>query len=78
MEFVRSADNGPADALSRLPLPQEGRLVDAVTYINLIEETFPLSFKEIARETEKDKLLCKVKDYVTFGWPLTVGDSEKS
>ncbi|XP_026742884.1 uncharacterized protein K02A2.6-like [Trichoplusia ni] len=77
VEFVRSADNGPADALSRLPLPQEGRLVDAVTYINLIEESFPVSFKDIARETEKDKLLCKVKGHVTFGWPSTVDEVEK-
>lgn len=77
IEFVRSAENGPADALSRLPLPQEGRLVDTVSYINLIEESFPISFKDIARETEKDTLLCKIKGYVTFGWPLTVKDTEK-
>ncbi|KAJ8724121.1 hypothetical protein PYW07_008101 [Mythimna separata] len=30
IEFVRSADNGPADALSRLPLPREGRSVDTI------------------------------------------------
>ncbi|CAG9137931.1 unnamed protein product [Plutella xylostella] len=30
VEFVRSADNGPADALSRLPLPQQGRVKDVV------------------------------------------------
>nr|XP_021183516.2 uncharacterized protein K02A2.6-like [Helicoverpa armigera] len=76
-EFVRSADNGPADALSRLPLPQEVRLVDSINYINLIEESFPISFKDVARETEKDSVLCKIKGYVTFGWPLTVTDAEK-
>ncbi|XP_022825572.1 uncharacterized protein K02A2.6-like [Spodoptera litura] len=77
IEFVRSADNGPADALSRLPLPQEGRLVDAVNYINLIEDFFPISFKDVARETEKDSLLSKIKGFVNFGWPLTVNDTEK-
>ncbi|XP_050553385.1 uncharacterized protein K02A2.6 [Spodoptera frugiperda] len=77
IEFVRSAENGPADALSRLPLPQEARLVDSVNYINLIEESFPISFKDIARETEKDSLLCKIKGYVTFGWPFSVTDAEK-
>lgn len=78
VEFVRSADNGPADALSRLPLPREGRALETMSYINLIEESFPISFKDIAKETEKNSLLCKVKGYVMFGWPSSAkSDDEK-
>lgn len=80
VEFVRSADNGPADALSRLPLPQEGRsvTVDITNYINLIEESIALSFKDIAKETERDVLLSKIKGYVLFGWPLSTScEAEK-
>ncbi|KAF9410110.1 hypothetical protein HW555_010722, partial [Spodoptera exigua] len=45
--------------------PEEARLVDSVNYVNLIEESFPISFKDVARETEKDSVLCKIKGYVT-------------
>ncbi|KAF9407089.1 hypothetical protein HW555_012777 [Spodoptera exigua] len=46
--------------------PEEARLVDSVNYVNLIEESFPISFKDVARETEKDSVLCKIKGYVTL------------
>ncbi|KAG7294716.1 hypothetical protein JYU34_022785 [Plutella xylostella] len=78
VEFVRSADNGPADALSRLPLPQQGRVKDVVNYINLIEESLPISFHDIAKETKKDVLLSKIYGYVLFGWPSnTTCEEEK-
>ncbi|XP_053600427.1 uncharacterized protein K02A2.6-like [Plodia interpunctella] len=78
VEFVRSADNGPADALSRLPLAQEVLLKDAINYMNLIEECLPVNFKEIATATERDTLLCKIKGYIQFGWPSgTRSDDEK-
>lgn len=78
VEYVRSADNGPADALSRLPLPREGRSVEALSYINLIEDILPVDFKAIAKETAKDILLSKIKGYVQFGWPYNARcDDEK-
>lgn len=78
IEYVRSADNGPADALSRLPLAQERRSGDDLGYINLVEDISPINFKDIAKETEKDTLLSKVKGYIQFGWPSgTSCDDEK-
>lgn len=70
VEFVKSSENGPADALSRLPLARVGHQRDnIVNYINLIEDSVPISFKEIAHETKKDLLLTKIYGYVLFGWP---------
>jgi hypothetical protein len=51
VEFVRSVDNGPADALSRLPLPHEGRISGTASYVQFVEDSLPVSFKDIARET---------------------------
>jgi hypothetical protein len=77
IEFVRSADNGPADALSRLPLPQEGSRTDSIDYLNLVEEYLPICFKEVAKETEKDPVLCKIKGFVLFGWPPSGASCEE-
>lgn len=75
VEFVRSTDNGPADALSRLPLSQERSHSGALGYINLVEDCLPVNCKDIKRETQKDPLLCRILGYVTFGWP-SVASSE--
>lgn len=78
VEYVRSTDNGPADALSRLPLAQEGRSVETNNYLNLVEDCLPVNFKEIAKDTERDRLLSKIKGYVQFGWPSVAKcDEEK-
>lgn len=78
IEFVRSADNGPADALSRLPLAQEGCASENVAdYLNVVEEAMPISFKEVAKETERDPLLSRIKGYVLFGWPLSGPNSDE-
>ncbi|KAI5645049.1 hypothetical protein NE865_03023 [Phthorimaea operculella] len=29
----------------------------------------PLNFKDVAKETERDRILSKIKGYVMFGWP---------
>lgn len=69
-EFVRSENNGPADALSRLPLAQQGRVVVAVnSYMNVVEESLPMDFRDVARETKRDQLLSKIYGYILFGWP---------
>lgn len=72
IQFIRSADNGPADALSRLPLPQVSSSVpvqEEVDYLNLVEDCLPINFKDIAKETKRDSLLSRISGYVLFGWP---------
>ncbi|XP_045511104.1 uncharacterized protein K02A2.6-like [Colias croceus] len=77
VEFVRSCENGPADALSRLPLPCERSPTEALSYVDLVKDSLPVSFKDIAAETYKDKLLCKIKGYVLFGWPARASCEEE-
>ncbi|XP_039764273.1 uncharacterized protein K02A2.6-like [Pararge aegeria] len=80
IEFVRSKNNGPADALSRLPiLHEQSRTHPAqqVTYTNLLEEMLPVNFKQIANESQKDSVLCKIIKYVMFGWPASVVSNEE-
>ncbi|XP_045779574.1 uncharacterized protein K02A2.6-like [Maniola jurtina] len=81
VEFVRSSDNGPADALSRLPLPcRRATPSECVSYVQLIEENLPISFKDVSKETKKDPLLSKIVGFVMFGWPSSVagGEEEKA
>nr|XP_034836883.1 uncharacterized protein K02A2.6-like [Maniola hyperantus] len=81
VEFVRSSDNGPADALSRLPLPcQRATPSECVSYVQLMEDNLPISFKDVSKETKRDPLLSKIVGYVMFGWPSSVagGEEEKA
>ncbi|XP_047543257.1 uncharacterized protein K02A2.6-like [Vanessa atalanta] len=77
VEFVRSAENCQADALSRLPLPRSSvgqgtKECEAATYLNFVQDSFPLSFKDIKTETAKDPILSKMYGYVLHGWPPAV------
>ncbi|XP_046970363.1 uncharacterized protein K02A2.6-like [Vanessa cardui] len=77
VEFVRSAENCQADALSRLPLPRSSvgrgtKESEAATYLNFVQDSFPLSFKDIKSETAKDPILSKIYGYVLYGWPTAV------
>ncbi|CAK1587023.1 unnamed protein product [Parnassius mnemosyne] len=75
IEFIKSVQNCHADALSRLPLnPTRNRVKcedSDCSYLNFVQENFPLSFKDIKIETAKDSLLSKIYGYVMFGWPKT-------
>ena len=83
IEYVKSTKNCHADALSRLPLGSSGgasrrKADDGCSYLNYVEESFPLTFKEIKSESSKDPLLSKIYGYVMFGWPSHVNvESEK-
>lgn len=73
IEFVKSANNCFADALSRLPLEltkkqlrgedEEGR------YLHYAQASFPISFNDIKTETGRDALLSKIYGFVMYGWP---------
>lgn len=70
VEFISSTDNCQADALSRLPLDTNFKNnIKEYNYLNFVQESFPLSFKEIKKEVTKDPLLNKIYGYVMFGWP---------
>lgn len=74
IEFVPSARNCFADALSRLPLQTtttESILDNKLdsSYFNYVEDELPITFHEIRAETRRDPLLNKIMSYVKFGWP---------
>ncbi|XP_039757341.1 uncharacterized protein K02A2.6-like [Pararge aegeria] len=70
IEFVRSIENCQADALSRLPLSSTSGRVKSETercsYLNFIQENFPVSFKEIKTEIAKDPLLSRIYGYMVL------------
>lgn len=73
IEFVTSAKNCFADALSRLPLEiskkQKRNEDEEGSYLNYAQESFPISFKDIKAQTAKDALLNKMYGFIMYGWP---------
>ncbi|XP_013172204.1 PREDICTED: uncharacterized protein K02A2.6-like [Papilio xuthus] len=70
--FVSTDKNGNADGLSRLPQPTSSKSTeeeDAATYLHFVEDSFPLSHKDVAKETAKDVTLRKIYGYIISGWP---------
>ena len=62
-----------ADALSRLPLPQQPQAVPVPGDINLVFQQLnmtPVTAADIKSETDKDPLLNKVLQFVRNGWPV--------
>ncbi|XP_053616055.1 uncharacterized protein K02A2.6-like [Plodia interpunctella] len=80
VEFVRSSENGPADALSRLPLSSERRCTTRpLGYMNIVIDNVPVDFRDVSKHTKGDALLSKILGYVKFGWPLKAScEEEKS
>jgi hypothetical protein len=66
---------GNADALSRLPLPEEAVVTDTINFLNFSDD-IPLDFKEVALYTRTDPTLSKVYEYICSGWPNRVTQEE--
>ncbi|XP_064108110.1 uncharacterized protein K02A2.6-like [Macrobrachium nipponense] len=78
IELRRSSDNGNADALSRLPLPDcdsdaSDKLVNwtqEATAFNMHQvNSLPVTAKSVARETLHDAVLARALHYTRNGWP---------
>lgn len=75
IDYVKSKCNGNADALSRLPLNNDGEVGKGKQgaigkhYLMYLNEALPVSYKDIASETSKDSLLSRIFGYIMFGWP---------
>ncbi|XP_045763671.1 uncharacterized protein K02A2.6-like [Maniola jurtina] len=81
INYVKSKCNGNADALSRLPL--EGKKHNSPVksenhYLLYMNETLPVSYKEIAVEIKKDNLLSRIYGYIMFGWPEKCKEDEQA
>ncbi|KAI5734849.1 hypothetical protein M8J77_011199 [Diaphorina citri] len=69
IEYITSEKNVLADALSRLPLHTSNEGCNSANYLKFICENNVLDTKKIQSETDKDKILSKIKTYVLSGWP---------
>ena len=69
-----------ADALSRLPLPEQPVSVPGVADILLLQSdcSLPLSPHAVADLSRSDPVIAKVMHWVMYGWPGRVDDSFQS
>lgn len=74
IKFIKSQQNSPADALARLPLPyQSNKKLDA-GHILYLQDLLPITYKTSASDTRKDKILCRVYNFCSVGWPDDVNN----
>lgn len=63
-----------------MPLQAErsvGEVAPEQHYLFFLNETLPVSYKDIAAESQKDNLLCSIYGYVMFEWPDKCKENEK-
>ncbi|XP_041771477.1 uncharacterized protein K02A2.6-like [Anopheles merus] len=83
IEYVRTESFGNADVLSRLinkhDKPDEDCVIASVALEMDVKSiatsalvTFPLSFREVARETNRDPIARKLHYYIKNGWPRNI------
>lgn len=78
LEYRKGKQLYEADMLSRLPLPQPTKVDSYINSFNLTDN-LPLTYEDIAKETDKDSTLRKVREYIRMGWPNhTNEDTEKA
>ncbi|XP_029162078.1 uncharacterized protein K02A2.6-like [Nylanderia fulva] len=79
VEYIRSAQNGNCDALSRLPISDVMPVFEnEYTAINYVQENIEtLNAVEIARETKRDKTLSQISKYINDMWPKELNESEE-
>ncbi|KAK6179270.1 hypothetical protein SNE40_011672 [Patella caerulea] len=75
--YRSSVEHGNADALSRNPLEvvQDDSLESDLFYFSYVNE-LPINSHQISEATRKDRLMCKVLEYVKTGWPSFIEDPE--
>ena len=82
LQYIKSADNGAADGLSRLPIKEHDNLnkenYHDYDYFNfMLEDKLPIDAKRIEKEIRVDPVLSKVFDYLKNGWPDQVSEELK-
>ncbi|XP_031571846.1 uncharacterized protein K02A2.6-like [Actinia tenebrosa] len=75
IEYKNTKAHGNADGLSRLPLQEaedvnEDDAIDPVTVLQLTQfEPLPVTTEDVKKETRRDPLLSRVREYTETGWP---------
>ncbi|CAF3331177.1 unnamed protein product [Rotaria socialis] len=81
IRFKPTRSHANADALSRLPIPDDNSFIDNDSLqVNLIQtqliDQWPLKPNEIALATAKNDILNRVKNFVLTRWPLSFSRSQ--
>ena len=87
IKHIKGQDNGPTDSLSRIGRKDINESIEMEeleeylkihTYLKIIgEEIQSVDSKLVRRETSKDAILKRVRDFVMQGWPDKVNDCLK-
>lgn len=82
IKHIKGKDNCLADCLSRMPTTEQDTSDDSAddyTYLNFIDESIPLiSLNTVKKETDNDKNLRQIREFIKNGWPNKVDDIFKS
>ncbi|XP_041822728.1 uncharacterized protein K02A2.6-like [Chelmon rostratus] len=73
--YKASLQHANADGLSRLPLQKEAPQSNPEFRVSWLE-SIPVSAKVIQKETDKDKILTKVRHLTQTGWPKHVSEGD--
>jgi transposase InsO family protein len=68
IKFRCSSENANADVLSRFPVEDITEIELPINHFSLVDE-LPVTAKDVADETRKDKILSRVYVYMMNGWP---------
>lgn len=63
----------PAVFLDQTLNKLDARIIKKISTLHFIQESFPLSFKDIKTETVNDLLVNKIYGYVMLGWQTNDG-----
>ncbi|CAG4992790.1 unnamed protein product [Colias eurytheme] len=80
IECVRSDKNCVADALSRLPSKQLDAAVcnnESFEFLNFVESSLSITYRDIAQSTKKDIILSKVLIFLRQNWEFCLDDKFK-
>ena len=81
LQHVPGVRNVVADALSRLPLPEEARNIEVDEEIYNVSvkklDGMPITAKQIRDATRADPVLSRVLAYVKSGWPASTPEDER-
>ena len=81
IQFKPTERHANADALSRLPIPDDKTFIDCDSlHVNFIQhqhsETWPLTPSVIAQATSTDSILKRVKQFIQSSWPSSISKKQ--
>ncbi|KAL7724915.1 hypothetical protein ACLKA6_020051 [Drosophila palustris] len=76
IKYRSTAAHGNADALSRLPISSDAKFDKEEACYNVVDISCPINIDIIKQHMESDKVLKRVYNFVSTGWPEQQHDPE--